>query len=174
MPGPLPNPQARRRNAPTIPTTQLPAGGLRDGKGRRKSAPACPYDLGQSGSKWWAWAWALPQAAAWDAGALYVIARRAQLEDEAAAVAVVDGMDLGDLLGISCDEERVGRLEALISQLRSRVSGSTTLMREMRELDNRLGLNPKAMADLRWSIVPDEAEGERPAVAEAPRRLRAV
>jgi hypothetical protein len=48
-------------------------------------------------------------------------------------------------------------------------------MREMRELDNRLGLNPKAMADLRWSI---SRCGEPPprsrAVGRQVRTLRAV
>jgi hypothetical protein len=77
MPGPLPDPASRRRNAPTIPTTRLAA------SGRSDPAPACPYDLGEAGSAWWAWAWALPQALAWSVGDLYAVARRARLEDEA-------------------------------------------------------------------------------------------
>jgi hypothetical protein len=147
--GPLPNPNARRRNAPTIPDTVLPA------SGRAGEAPGCPYDLARAGSAWWAWAWSTPQASKWDAGALYVVARRAVLEDELAALALFDAdeFSLRDLLSGS-DPEAVSRVEWAIGTLKRLASGSTGLMREMRELDNRLGLNPKAMADLRWTVAP--------------------
>lgn len=119
MPGPLPNPNRRRRNAPTIPTTVLPA------EGREGPAPKIPpfVRLGKTGRAWWRWAWATPQAAAWAAGHEGVVARRAMLEDMAA------------------DEP------------------SMTLLREMRELDDRLGLTPKAMAALRWTIGEPTLEG---------------
>jgi hypothetical protein len=42
-----------------------------------------------------------------------------------------------------------------LSTLKRSATGEVALMKEMRELDNRLGLNPKAMADLRWSIAAD-------------------
>lgn len=77
MPGPPPKPagQRRRKNQPTIPTTELPVDG-RDGP-----APDPPYELGMAGRAWWDWAWALPQACAWTAGDLYALARRAAMED---------------------------------------------------------------------------------------------
>jgi hypothetical protein len=80
--GPLPQSEKARRNAPTIPTTKLPAGG------RKGRAPTCPYSLEKAGKAWWKWAWRQPQAAGWDDGALYSIARRASLEDDLAALDV--------------------------------------------------------------------------------------
>jgi hypothetical protein len=169
MPGPLPNPQSRRRNAPTIPTTSLPAAG-REGK-----PPAAPYKLGRAGRKWWAWAWSTPQATVWDPGSLYVVGRRAVLEDELAALAETEKIDFVALLELSDRKDMVERLDGLLSRLVSRASGSTTLMREMRELDNRLGLNPKAMADLRWSIEESDEQAPASTSSESPsRRLRAV
>ena len=59
--GPAPKPNARRRNAPTIPTTELPAAGV---KGRAPKPPK-GYEFGPAGKAWWGWAWRQPQAAAW-------------------------------------------------------------------------------------------------------------
>lgn len=129
MPGPLPTPNPRRRNAPTIPTTSLPAGG------RQGDPPESPLPLEARGLAWWDWAWSTPQAAAWDAGALYVIARRASLEDD------------GGLAPAS-------------------------RLREMRELDDRLGLTPKGMAALRWRIVDDGTPDAKPAAAKRPAAAR--
>lgn len=137
MAGPLPDPNARRRNAPTIPTTELPAGG------REGPAPECPYKLLKRGKAWWAFAWSSPQAAAWDDGSLYTIARRAMLED---------------LVPVKGDVP-------------------VALLREMREIDDRLGLSPKGMAAMRWKIVvkPEEAPSkEAPQASASVRRLRAV
>ena len=127
--GPLPDPNARRTNAPTIPTTSLPQ------SGRTGRAPALPawVKLGTAGRAWWAWAWKTPQACAWGTGVGMesIVARRAALED---------------MLG--------GETAAL------------PLMKEMREIDDRLGLTPKGMANLRWKIVADEApavESDKPA-----------
>ena len=53
MPGPLPTDDKRRRNAPTIPTTKLPAAGR---KGRVPKVPPA-YTLGDAGAAWWKWAW---------------------------------------------------------------------------------------------------------------------
>jgi hypothetical protein len=137
--GPLPNPNARRRNAPTIPTTVLPAGG------RKGPAPRVPatYKLMTAGKAWWRWAWSLPQAAAWDTGSHYALARRAQLEDTLAALAVDDAR---------------GRL---------------SILKEMRELDRRFGLDPKALAELRWTIA-EEAPAEQKQTAPAARPRLAV
>lgn len=77
MPGPLPEKTKRRRNEPTFPTTRLPVSGYR---GPIPSAPKS-IKLGDAGRAWWRWAWRTPQAAAWNAGHVWNVARRAQLED---------------------------------------------------------------------------------------------
>lgn len=55
------------------------------------------------------------------------------------------------------------------------ISGRTEVAKvsaEMRQHEDRHGLNPKAMLQLRWRIVPDELEEVRPPQARP--RLRAV
>lgn len=149
---PLPEPNRRRRNAPTIPTTKLPAAG------RAGPAPRPPRTagLGPAGKAWWRWAWGTPQAAAWDAGAAQVILRRASLEDDLAALGAVEGLDFLDVLGA----ERAAEVKTAIARLAALASGRLAVMREMRELDDRLGLTPKALAQLRWTIVEEPAAGE--------------
>lgn len=167
--GPLPKANTRRRNAPTIESTALPA------TGRKGRPPKCPYTLAKAGKAWWKWAWGLPQAAKWDDGALYFLARRAQLEDELAILESFGegASELYDLLA-GADDEAIKRVEFALRTLKRHATGSITLMREMRELDNRLGLNPKALAELRWEIgaeVDAAAPQSRPATVT---RLRAV
>jgi hypothetical protein len=166
----LPNPNSRRRNAPTISTTSLPA----DGRKGRAPKPPESAQLQKAGAAWWKWAWSTPQSAAWDSGALYAIARRAQLEDDLAALDLVDDFDLAELLGLE-DNDMLRSLERVIGRLKGSSGGRVALMREMRELDKRLGLDPKAMAELRWKIAEDEVpkQAER-AAAPTERRLRAV
>lgn len=173
--GPLPNPQRRRRNAPEIPTTNLPAAG-RSGPAPR---PPKPYKLGAAGAAWWKWAWKTPQAAGWDAGALYVIARRARLEDDLALVKSLDAipLDLAELLGV----EDLNRKEVFdtvkwtIGALKGLAAGSLAIMKEARELEKVLGLTPKAKADLRWTITEEDESTRAPATTPATlRRLRAV
>lgn len=155
MPGPLPDPNARRRNAPTIPTSVLPA------EGNDGPTPVVPasYDLGAAGQAWWSWAWRLPQAAGWSAGDLYALARRASIEDDLVSLERAD-FDLEELLGIEKDSERTSALEAIIRRLKALAGGKVSLMREARELDNRFGLTPKGLADLRWTIRATEATPE--------------
>lgn len=145
--GPLPSPDAIRRNAPTIPTTALPA------SGRKGVAPAPPFglDLGAEGSAWWSWAWSTPQAAGWSTGDEYLIARRASLEDDLASLAAVEGLDCGSLDG--ADDE----LRKLVQRIAALATGRLQIMREMREIDDRLGLTPKGLAALRWKIVDDSS-----------------
>lgn len=170
MPGPLPNPNRRRRNAPTVPTTELPA------SGRKGRAPNCPYVLGPDGTGWWRWAWTLPQAAAWSKGDLYVVARRARLEDDIGTLGFGDELDLTDLLD-GGDPNGIRRVEAALATLKRLCAGKLTIEKEMRELDDKLGLSPKAMAYLRWKIVDDEPRAETPTVPAltdaAPRLARA-
>ena len=149
--GPLPNPNARRRNAPTIPTTSLPASG-RSGK-----PPALPHGakLGKAGRAWWAWAWSLPQSFGWSDGDMSALHRRASLEDDLAALGAVKGLDAMDLDGDAAED-----LRDAVRSLAGMVSGKLGVQREMRELDTRFGLTPKGLADLRWSIV-DDVGGEK-------------
>lgn len=154
MPGPLPQSQRRRRNAPAIPTTTLPA------EGRSGPLPDVPswVTLGKAGRAWWVWAWSTPQAAAWAAGHEGVVARRAQLEDDL----VVLGerrLEFGELDDL--DEQVVDRITLVVDTLKRLATAKLSVVREMRELDDRLGLTPKAMAQLRWTIgePPSESEG---------------
>lgn len=153
--GPLPSPTKRRRNAPAIPTTNLPAGG------RKGPIPRVPkwVSLGPSGSAWWRWAWRTPQAAGWTPeGHLATVANRATLEDDLAALASVESLDEWEVLAT----EDMREVKAVIGRLASLVTGRLAILKEMRELDKVLGLTPKGMADLRWTIV---AETEAPQVA---------
>ena len=152
--GPLPNEKSRRRNAPTIPTTELPVSGR---KGRPPSLPKA-YNLRKPGAEWWKWAWSTPQATAWDKGALYVVARRAQLEDDLDLIdQPLEAKDLGELLGVE-EQDVIRELESIVGRLSAMAGGRSTVLKEMRELDKVLGLTPKAMADLRWKIVEDQAD----------------
>lgn len=168
MAGPLPDPKARRRNAPTIPTTVLPAGGF---PGPYPKVPA-GSNLGKAGAAWWRWAWRTPQAAAWSPGDVYAVARRARLEDDLAALEVIDNLDLIDLLA----EEDVARtLEDALRKLKAIAGGKMAIVREARELDDRFGLTPKAMASLRWTIrdeAPAPAAGTDNEDDEIARRRR--
>ncbi len=170
--GPLPKEPSkrRRRNSPTIPSTNLPVGGR---KGRAPGVPKA-YKLGKAGRAWWAWAWKLPQATAWDSGALYVIARRAQLEDDLLTLDDAETFDLGELFAAEEDRDAVQRLEQILRKLKGLAGGRVSVMREMRELDNRLGLTPKGLAELRWKIVKDEDKPASKPVSKGNPRLRAV
>lgn len=166
MPGPLPKAagQRRRRNAPTIPTSKLPAGG------RVGAAPRSPYPLAKAGAAWWKWAWHTPQAAAWSAGDLYVVARRASFEDDLEALRTIEGLDLVDVLD---DSGRVVR--AAVQRVAALATGKLQITKEMREIDDRLGLTPKSMAALRWEIAPDEVKEARESrTAKSRPRLAAV
>lgn len=168
--GPLPTGTAIRRNAPTIPTTSLPA------SGRKAPVPDPPaeYYLGTSALDWWGWAWRTPQACAWDDGALFAVARRAQLEDDLFTIENID-LDLDFLIGEEPDEA-AQHLTFLIGKLKALAVGKLAVAREARELDDRLGLTPKGLAALRWKIVPDEAteDAEPKRKATRGRALRSV
>lgn len=171
MPGPAPKPNRRRRNTPTIQNTNLPA------SGRSAPVPDVPaaYELASPGLDWWNWAWRLPQATRWDGGAVYAVARRAQLEDLLVALDFADTLDLSDLL-MGCDPEAIRRVEWALATLKRAATGCMGVMKEMRELDKRLGLDPKALVELRWTIT-DSDDTEQTAGAQPVanvRRLRAV
>lgn len=152
--GPLPTGNARRRNKPTIPTTTLPADGFTG------EVPECPYELQPAGQEWWDFAWTLPQAAAWDDGAVYTVARRAQLEDDVATLDLTDDFDLAALLGMP-EDETIKQLTFVIGRLKAMAGGKLGIEKEMRELDKRLGLDPKALAELRWTIAAENTDEEK-------------
>lgn len=162
MTGPPPNPDARRRNPPAIPTTKLPA------SGRKGRPPNCPYELAKAGKAWWKWAWGTPQACAWSPGDLYAIARRAQLEDDVAAMDSFEEFDLANLLDAPLsDFERGRELELIVSKLKALAGGRLAIAARMGELDKRLGLDPKAMVELRWKIVSAADTKSAPATPPA-------
>jgi hypothetical protein len=174
--GPLPDPQARRRNAPTIPTTNLPAGG------RKGRAPRAPYKLDVPGADWWRWAWSLPQAVAWSSGDLYALARRARLEDDIAALRGAPELELEPLVELMAqadvDTEALNviaeHIRYVLGVFQSLAGQKSTLEREMRELDDRFGLTPKGLVALRWTITKDPETQEPPKEKAPVRRLRAV
>ena len=153
MPGPLPEVNKRRRNSPTIPTTSLPVSGF---DGDIPDAPS-GYDLGTQGRQWWAWAWRTPQAAAWSAGDLYVLARRASIEDD---IKAIDAADMSVDLELLADVEGVKEIAQQFQRLKGIVSGRLAILREARDLDDRLGLTPKGLAALRWKIVADKSDAK--------------
>lgn len=169
MPGPLPKPagERRRRNAPTIPTTSIPTAG------RTAAVPKPPrwVTLGPNALAWWRWAWKTPQAAAWSTGHLSAVARRAQLEDDLVALEAGAGLDIAEVLDLE-PSDRTREVTAVVRRLHGLASGRLGVAKEMRELDDRLGLSPKAQAALRWTEVDGEPKAQK---EKAPvRRLRAV
>lgn len=168
MAGPLPTPNPRRRNAPTIPTTNLPV------SGRSAPVPRVPswVKLGRSGKAWWKWAWSTPQSSAWSDGDAPTVARRAMLEDDLAALDDVEGLDLI----VVADATNMAGAKAAVRAVAALATGRLQVMKHMSDLDDRLGLSPKAMAALRWKIVEDPAESDQESKTERSnvRRLRAV
>jgi hypothetical protein len=124
MPGPAPNPNARRRNA-------RPAFRRLPSAGRRGELPAWPLSSRASAAERGLWAelWASPQAVAWEElGWIRTVARYTR---------------------ITIAAERPRAIAAVMS--------------EARQLEDRLGLNPKAMRSLGWEITPVEAVDNGPA-----------
>lgn len=159
MPGPLPDPNAARVNAPTIPTTVLPA------KGRPGAVPKPPewIELGGSGLAWWNWAWKTSQAAGWSSGDEPLVARRASLEDDLAALHQVEGLDFCELL----DVENQRDIDIAIRRVAALATGKLQISKHMLEIETRLGLTPKGMADLRWKITAEGAAGGRRSVPKS-------
>jgi hypothetical protein len=161
----LPNPNRRRRNAPTFSPQALPAGGR---KGRVPNPPKW-CQLGEAGTAWWRWAWKTPQACAWPSGSEDTVARRASLVDDLAALETIGGLDICDVL----DAEYAKEVKTIVARVAALTTGRLTVMREMRDLDDRLGLSPRAMAAMHWAIAP---EPERATVRtdDVRERVRAV
>lgn len=163
--GPLPQRTRRRTNAPTIPTTNLPA------RGRQGPTPRPPSwaTLGKAGRAYWKWAWSTPQAAAWGVGQGFepAVARRAMLEDDLVALDAGAGVrELLDELGLG--EIERDAVKVLVESLLRMATGRTTLVSKMLDLDDRLGLTPKARAALRWEVIDDAPAERAPAPSSPP------
>ena len=105
--------------------------------------------------------WSTPQAAAWALGHEGLVARRASLEDDLVALELVQGLDFDEFVG-----EHMKDVREAVQRVAALATGRLQICREMRELDDRLGLSPKAMAQLRWTIKGDsEAASDSPAPA---------
>jgi hypothetical protein len=107
--------------------------------------------LGKNGKAWWKWAWSTPQACAWGTavGLESAVARRAALEDDLRTLDNI--VDLIDLAGTETE------VIAAVRRIAAMATGRLQILREMREMDDRLGLTPKGMAALRWKVTGDAA-----------------
>lgn len=131
--------------------------------GRKGRPPKCPYELGDAGHRWWLWAWRTPQSTRWDKGALYTAGRRAQLEDDLSALDDFDPHALDWLfsaLELPAEDEVlmaiVSQLGRIIGLLKGLAGGRLAVLKEMREHERALGLNPAAMAALKWAITAEK------------------
>jgi hypothetical protein len=126
--------------------------------------------LGAAGKCWWSWAWSTPQAAAWDLGSHMAVATRALLEDHLAAL---EPLRLG---AVPVDAEQVNDWlkDAKGAVRRQQLSAARhiSILREMRERDDQLGLNPAAAAYLRLTFraAPDELNERRRGESDDRRR----
>lgn len=157
MPGPAPKPaaQRRRRNVTTGRAT-LPAGG------RGGRAPTLPggKDMLAETRRWWRTVWASPMATAWIDADLPALVRLANLQDLVAR----------ELRGWT-DRERIGEIyqdeaDQALGIVRVHLAGamvSTSVLAEMRQLEDRLGLTPMARRKLEWEIADDGAGAAEPA-----------
>ena len=135
--GPIPKPDAIRRNARVGPV-QLPA------EGRIGRAPLWPLAVRptKDESACWAFLWSLPQAVMWEKQALYrTIARYVRM---------------------------LGHAE--------KPDATAAIHMAVTALEDRIGLNPKAMRLLMWQVADDEVAQRRAETAgsNARKRFRAV
>ncbi|MEV8269140.1 hypothetical protein AB0P19_02260 [Microbacterium oleivorans] len=120
MPGPAPNPDARRRNKRPVAMTLPP-------EGRKGRAPAFPIKTEKRVPAVWAELWKTPQAVAWQK------------------------------LGY----HRVVARYAIMLTAAEHVDAPASLLGEVRQLEDRLGLTPMSMKRLEWVIAEDEVGAKR-------------
>ena len=60
-------------------------------------------------------------------------------------------------MGVTMPVGVTAEVKTAVARIAAMVTGRLAITKEMRELDDRFGLTPKAMAALRWKIVADEA-----------------
>jgi hypothetical protein len=137
MSGPLPDPnksERRRRKPWELASHRLPAAG------RQGPAPKPPQPLAGAALAWWQWAWKTPQACAWDVSTLYIVHRRAGIEGELA-------------------ENAEAPVETP-AEAKHLATAHVSLSRAADALDDKLGLSPKGLAMLRWTIEGEPAPME--------------
>jgi len=129
MPGasyPKPDAERRNRNPAEYGWTDLPA------TGRQGPPPPMPDVVDYSElADWWADLWSSPQAAAWDQ----------------------TGRTLHGLLHAKWLLTEVEVVERNGLELAVPGAPRAAILAEMRQIEDRHGLNPKAMLQLRWRIV---------------------
>lgn len=130
MPGPLPTGNARRRNAPTLPTDAL------DVDGRTSDVPEPLFDLSTPERRFYEWAWSTPAACAWHWSDAELVADWARLKSLASRYMA------GEILKFGKDGEAFPAElpSALLSQITAR--------------EDRLYLSPSARKKGRTAIVP--------------------
>jgi hypothetical protein len=80
-----------------------------------------------------------------------MVARRASLEDDLAAMDSVEGLDWSSVI----EAENMREVREAIGRVAALATGRLQLMKHMTDLDDKLGLTPKGQAALRWKVVDD-------------------
>jgi len=133
MPGPLPDDNARRRNAPTLPTDSLPVDGL------TVDPPDPIEDLGDVEQRYYVWAWSTPAAAAWHSSDAEIVAEWARLK------AYVSRTMRGEVT------KQVGEFEVAVDL-------SSAVLTQITNREDRLMLSPMARKKARAKIVAPKSE----------------
>jgi hypothetical protein len=147
--------QRRRRNAGQSQWEELPAAG-RKGPAPK---PRTDRELGPVALRYWKELWKSPMAVAFIDADIQPLTRLAVLVDDRARAESADG-----LLGIveSCEG---GEVKVIVGQF----SGDA----EIRQLEDRYGVSPKARRALQWEIKQGEVV-KHPTAGRSRRKLRAV
>lgn len=164
MPGPAPKPagQRRRRNKAPVAATLTSS----SKRGRAPNLPGSAKMLAST-RDWWKTVWASPMAAHWIEADRPAVVRLAHLQDLVARE--LRGWTDRDDVGHLVEDDQVPEL------VRVKLGGamvSVTLLAEMRQIEDRLGLTPMARKRLQWELedetaaapaarVPDEVEARR-------------
>jgi hypothetical protein len=161
---PKPDGQKVNRVEPTFGWVDLPAGG------RPGPAPKLPTHMTWSAHTKRAWdeMWASPQATQWDQSGRTLIGW-AELFEQKVRAERLRRLPAASMLA------ELSQIEGW-EKLLERKAPPTSVYGELRQIEDRHGLNPKAMLQLRWRIPPAEAavDDDRPPVETRRRRLRVV
>lgn len=143
---------------PTIPQTSLPD------QGYQGEIPDPIRPLDGYAKVYWDWAWSTPQAAMWDKGTAGAVTTLSEIHRDIEALESMSGiaskMSFYDLL--ECTDPSMGpvakQLGDLFGGLLKMVTNKKGLVAEARSYESVLGLNPKAMSDMRWKVLKEELE----------------
>jgi hypothetical protein len=117
--------------------------------------------------------WASPQATQWDPSGRTLVGW-AELFEQRVRAERHRKLPPPEFLAELC---LLDGWEKLLEKLLERKAPPTSVFAELRQIEDRHGLNPKAMLQLRWRISPVEAaaaEDGRPPVEARRRRLKVV